>query len=1372
MGYIKKLKNNELVGGTDKTTIYPVTSTEAVFEEITNGNESSFKSQKTINKEQQDELDDHEERIQAAEAEDIKSITINGSTKKFEVDDKNNVDLTIYTIDSDPDMPGIADSVRDLRNMVGTSTPVLGTSHKARIETLEGGESVTGSVENKIKTKIDTINSSFQDEDNEYVKYSMTQTSSMVTDFSIDESSLRNAITSLNSSISGDNIVIRSGSTPSGTGEAGKIYRYVNSSNNTYTDYMYSGGSWVTLAVHDTSDEQAQVAYYTCITSGSGAQAVKQFISSGTLTYTPSSGGHIKILMGERNTATGTIYLQYNTDATNTKKPLYYNGEPVSATNTWDAGEVIAVYYDTTNNRYQASNAQGGSNKKINEYLYGDVKALAVGTIYKKDEAVKTTDKQFRRMTKEVGTMNLTDEVAVGDLKVNSGITYRAASAISTFNPSTTYSSGAYALGSFSEYTLTVTSGNAAGNITINGTRIAIIEGETAVDIAAAIASGVTIDGWTLTANGDGTVTVRCNTIGANNTTISFTDTDTTGVTISGNTVPSATGTNTIRKYDGSSWSDATTAGMVTDGVFTDTVDNVAIDEAWLIENATAQNSVTQDIDKLSQNVAENLYASKVWATSNNNAIRNGSVGNTGNPICVAVTKIIDVSDLKRIKLVTNRPNSENCVYRWVYTTFSITSGNSNSQTNRIRQFDGYNNINYPSEFGLQEQEVGLAFGVLEWNTVTNTASALRVRNFSGYVIGFEGVKKEPKYDYPVLQEGTSLTLDVSKMDIGSLQASGIIATVYSENFTTFPIEVSGIQSITITKPSLTINGQTFDASLRIVEFDSVECKNGVMIYNSTPSSNYTFTPQKKYVKIRVGWYQSGFDMLTIMSSFSGLKLSSSVKMKVIDLPIRQLPVFPCKDIVYQPCSGVRLGSVGNIGNAYSIATSYVMPTYGHKYAMIYTSYKPQDGCVLKFTSIGLTVDNGQSEVASNVAENRVFYGDYGIGGNNIISDVSDAIGIAFSVVEYNLSTGTYTGRDTLLSALNEEHFGIILFDEHTSIAPYLDKDAILNASVTELNGVNNVKNLLAQATRYPRVGQTQKTKPLTLLHFSDMHGSAAALRRIIAFKNEWTSYIDDIIDTGDTIYLRYSNDWTWFTAIEGSENILMAIGNHDALAATRGWDWTNLITSQQGYERYMAGIKNWGVTYQVNKTYYYKDYSTEKIRLIVLDCMLWDSTQLEWLTNTLASAKTAGLAVVCVSHYPPLMDGLDNCSFNSPRETNDYVNSDALIAVDNFMQNDGHFICWVCGHVHNDKFGTVQNYPNQTVVVVDTCATDADNLAYSDIARVDRTKSQDLFNIISFDTWNKRIKLVRIGADYDFMMRHKGTLCWDYDNQKLLWNT
>jgi hypothetical protein len=40
---------------------------------------------------------------------------------------------------------------------------------------------------------------------------------------------------------------------------------------------------------------------------------------------------------------------------------LYYNGAAASASNTWDAGEVLSVYYDGT--YYQASNAQGGGGK-------------------------------------------------------------------------------------------------------------------------------------------------------------------------------------------------------------------------------------------------------------------------------------------------------------------------------------------------------------------------------------------------------------------------------------------------------------------------------------------------------------------------------------------------------------------------------------------------------------------------------------------------------------------------------------------------------------------------------------------------------------------------------------------------------------------------------------------------------------------------------------------------------------------------------------------------------------------------------------------------------------------------------------------------
>lgn len=277
----------------------------------------------------------------------------------------------------------------------------------------------------------------------------------------------------------------------------------------------------------------------------------------------------------------------------------------------------------------------------------------------------------------------------------------------------------------------------------------------------------------------------------------------------------------------------------------------------------------------------------------------------------------------------------------------------------------------------------------------------------------------------------------------------------------------------------------------------------------------------------------------------------------------------------------------------------------------------------------------------------------------------------------------------------------------------------------------------------------------------------------MLTFKNEWSTYIDDIINTGDTIVYRYSDDWSWFTNTEDSDKILMTLGNHDALNATSGWDWTNLISSNTAFTRYMAGINNWGVTYQQGKCYYYKDYSTEKIRMIVLDCMLWDNDELSWLESILSDAQAKNLSVVCVSHYPVEFNGISFCSFNSLQlNASDFIDNAAPAAVDTFITNGGEFIAWLCGHVHMDAFGIAKEYPNQTVVCIDTCTDEINSVGYSDIARISGTKSQDLFNIISFDTYNKTIKITRIGADYDFMMRHKGTMCWNYVNKTLLWNT
>ena len=61
------------------------------------------------------------------------------------------------------------------------------------------------------------------------------------------------------------------------------------------------------------------------------------------------------------------------------------------------------------------------------------------------------------------------------------------------------------------------------------------------------------------------------------------------------------------------------------------------------------------------------------------------------------------------------------------------------------------------------------------------------------------------------------------------------------------------------------------------------------------------------------------------------------------------------------------------------------------------------------------------------------------------------------------------------------------------------------------------------------------------------------------------------------------------------------------------------------------------------------------------------------------------------------------------------------------------------------------------------------DDYNYRD--RVVGEKSADCFNILSIDTYDKTLKLFRVGVDRDRWLRHKGTMCLKYDTRKLLWN-
>ena len=79
--------------------------------------------------------------------------------------------------------------------------------------------------------------------------------------------------------------------------------------------------------------------------------------------FSLSTNCRLIVKMTNYNTAASPTLNVNNTGA----KPLYYNGEVASADNTWEAGEVLDVYYDGTN--YQASNVQGGSSDGGNKTL-------------------------------------------------------------------------------------------------------------------------------------------------------------------------------------------------------------------------------------------------------------------------------------------------------------------------------------------------------------------------------------------------------------------------------------------------------------------------------------------------------------------------------------------------------------------------------------------------------------------------------------------------------------------------------------------------------------------------------------------------------------------------------------------------------------------------------------------------------------------------------------------------------------------------------------------------------------------------------------------------------------------------------------------
>lgn len=427
MGYIKKLKNNELVGGTDKTTIYPVTSTKAVFEEVTDGDKSSFQSQESINTDRLERIEtleahdenhegrvstleehdsDHESRVQELESvvpDTIRSISINGGTEHT-VDETGNVDLTIYTVNpDDPDVPAMVDLVEknrddiaDIKEEIGTDTTQNTLSGRiTELETLVGGNE-QGSVNQRIEDAVNAlyVPTATVIDDTGHVSITLGETNGKIDSLAVSTNDIASAeaLDTLDvyvHAIEGGNIRVKS-STPTNpdTGApTNTVYRVAGTT--TYSDYMWNGTTMVKMAEYNVDTLESQFGYYKWETASNTISITtnNQVTGSPIGSYNLTTGGSFKIKMS--NKATGACTLNMNNKGA---KTLLYNGVAVSADNTWEAGEVIEVYYDGT--QYQCSNSNSTTVDIDDTFLVEGAAAesSAVGELFIKEFNIISID--------------------------------------------------------------------------------------------------------------------------------------------------------------------------------------------------------------------------------------------------------------------------------------------------------------------------------------------------------------------------------------------------------------------------------------------------------------------------------------------------------------------------------------------------------------------------------------------------------------------------------------------------------------------------------------------------------------------------------------------------------------------------------------------------------------------------------------------------------------------------------------------------------------------------------------------------------------------------------------------------------------------
>jgi hypothetical protein len=102
------------------------------------------------------------------------------------------------------------------------------------------------------------------------------------------------------------------------------------------------------------------------------------------------------------------------------------------------------------------------------------------------------------------------------------------------------------------------------------------------------------------------------------------------------------------------------------------------------------------------------------------------------------------------------------------------------------------------------------------------------------------------------------------------------------------------------------------------------------------------------------------------------------------------------------------------------------------------------------------------------------------------------------------------------------------------------------------------------------------------------------------------------------------------------------------------------------------------------------------------------------------------------------------------------------------FIDDGGDFVVWLTGHMHIDCVGNSEKFPGQLCIAIDSLNCHQSD-AYNDFDRTRGMPSEDLYNLVTVDTHDKLLKIIRVGCDVDRYLRKKDTLCINYKTYEVI---